>query len=193
MSLQDYLAISRPSNASLDEMREVWETNVFGVVALTQALLPLLRETQGARIVNVSSGMGSLTMNSDPSFPYRAGFGPVDSASKTALNAITLAFAIELEPEGIKVNAVTPGFTKTKLNNYEGTEAVEEGASEIVRVALLGADAPTGRFTRTRPWEPTPGERLSLSAGSILGPHRQGDSALIAREDGPRSCLFSRA
>lgn len=156
MSLSDYLQISRPSNASVAEMREVWETNVFGVVALTQALLPLLRETPGARIVNVSSGMGSLTMNSDPNFPYRAGFGPVYPASKTALNAITLGFAIELEPEGIKVNAVTPGFTKTNLNNYEGTETVEEGASEIVRVALLGAEGPTGQFTHATtgvyPW-----------------------------------------
>lgn len=156
MTLQEYARISRPSNASLDEMRAVWETNVFGVVALTQALLPLLRETPGARIVNVSSGVGSLTRNSDPTFPYRSMFGPIYPASKTALNAITLAFAIELEAEGIKVNAVTPGFTKTHLNNYEGTETVEEGAREIVRVALLGAEGPTGTFTHatmgTIPW-----------------------------------------
>jgi NAD(P)-dependent dehydrogenase (short-subunit alcohol dehydrogenase family) len=113
-------------------------------------MLPLLRQAPAARIVNVSSGAGSLTMNSDPAFAHRSVFGPVYPASKTALNAITLAMAIELEPEGIKVNAVSPGFTKTNLNNYEGTETVEEGAREAVRVALLGPDSPTGTFTR---WE----------------------------------------
>lgn len=156
MSLQDYVAIARASNIPMDEMRAIWDTNVFGVLALTQAMLPLLRDTPGARIVNVSSGVGSLTTNSDPAFPYRSIFGPGYSASKTALNAITLAFAIELEPEGIKVNAVSPGFTKTNLNGYEGTETVEEGAAEAVRVALLGADGPTGTFTHatlgTLPW-----------------------------------------
>jgi NAD(P)-dependent dehydrogenase (short-subunit alcohol dehydrogenase family) len=156
MSLQEYAKISRPSNVPLDEVRAVWETNVFGVLAVTQAMLPLLRETPGARIVNVSSGVGSLTMNSDPAFPYRSFFGPVYPASKTALNAITLAFAIELEPEGIKVNAVSPGFTKTALNGYEGTETLEEGAREAVRVALLGAEGPTGTFSHAKlgalPW-----------------------------------------
>jgi NAD(P)-dependent dehydrogenase (short-subunit alcohol dehydrogenase family) len=156
MSLQEYAKISRPSNVPLDEVRAVWETNVFGVLAVTQALLPLLRDTPGARIVNVSSGVGSLTRNSDPAFPYRPLFGPVYPASKTALNAITLAFAIELEPDGIKVNAVSPGFTKTALNGFEGTESVEEGAAEAVRVALLGPDGPTGTFTHaklgTLPW-----------------------------------------
>ena len=77
-------------------------------------------------------------------------------ASKTALNALTLAMALELEPEGIKVNAVSPGFTKTNLNGYARTETVEEGAREAVCVALLGQDGPTDRFTRwdneTIPW-----------------------------------------
>jgi len=156
MSVEEYAKSTRPSNVSLDEMRAVWETNVFGVVAVYQAMLPLLREAPAARIVNVSSGVGSLTMNSDPAFPYRPIFGPVYPASKTALNAVTLAMAIELEPDGIKVNAVSPGFTKTNLNNYAGTETVEEGAAEAVRVALLGPDSPTGTFTHaklgTLPW-----------------------------------------
>ena len=155
-SIEEYAKTTRPSNVSLDEMRAVWDTNVFGVLAVYQAMLPLLRETPGARIVNVSSGVGSLTTNSDPAFPYRAIFGPVYPASKTALNALTLAMALELEPEGIKVNAVSPGFTKTNLNGYAGTETVEEGAREAVRVALLGRDGPTGRFTRWQneniPW-----------------------------------------
>jgi NAD(P)-dependent dehydrogenase (short-subunit alcohol dehydrogenase family) len=155
-SVEEYVKLTRPSNVSLDEMRAVWETNVFGVMAVYQAMLPLLRETPNARIVNVSSGVGSLTMNSDPASPWRSIFGPVYPASKTALNAITLAMAIELEPAGIKVNAVSPGFTKTNLNNYHGTETVEEGAREAVRVALLGPDSPTGTFTHaklgTLPW-----------------------------------------
>lgn len=155
-SVEDYAKLTRPSNVSLDEVRAVWETNVFGVLAVTQAMLPLLREAPAARIVNVSSGVGSLTRNADPAFPYRAIFGPVYPASKTALNAMTLAIAIELEPTGIKVNAVSPGFTKTNLNGYAGTETVEQGAREAVRVALLGPDGPTGTFTHaelgTIPW-----------------------------------------
>ncbi len=148
-SIEDYSRRTRPSNVSLDEMRAVWDTNVFGVLSVYQAMLPLLRETPGARIVNVSSGVGSLTRNADPEFGYRAMFGPVYPASKTALNAITLAMAIELEPEGIPVNAVSPGFTKTNLNGYAGSETVEQGAREAVRVALLGPDGPTGTFTGT--------------------------------------------
>jgi NAD(P)-dependent dehydrogenase (short-subunit alcohol dehydrogenase family) len=154
--IAEYSKRTRPSNVSLDEMRAVWDTNVFGVLAVYQAMLPLLRETPGARIVNVSSGVGSLTANLDPAFEYRAIFGPVYPASKTALNALTVAMAIELEPEGIKVNAVSPGFTKTNLNGYTGTQTVEEGALEVVRVALQGQDGPTGTLTRwenvTIPW-----------------------------------------
>jgi NAD(P)-dependent dehydrogenase (short-subunit alcohol dehydrogenase family) len=150
LSLQQYGKLGRASNASLDEVRAVWETNVFGVLAVYQAMLPLLRESTDARIVNVSSGVGSLTMNADPAFPYRAMFGPGYSASKTALNAITLAMAIELEGTNVKVNTVSPAFTKTNLNGYEGTESVEDGSREVVRVALLGPDGPSGTFTR---WE----------------------------------------
>ena len=155
-TIEEYAKSTRPSNVSLDEVRAVWETNVFGVLAVYQAMLPLLREAPAARIVNLSSGVGSLTMNSDPAYSYRGLFGPVYPASKTALNAMTLAMAIELEQLGIKVNAVSPGFTKTNLNNYAGTETVEEGAAEAVRVALLGPDGPTGTFTHaklgTLPW-----------------------------------------
>lgn len=155
-SVEDHARSTRPSSVSIDEMRAVWDTNVFGVLAVYQAMLPLLRAAPHARIVNVSSGVGSLTANSDPAFPYRAIFGPVYPASKTALNALTVAMAIELEPEGIKVNAVSPGFTKTNLNGYAGTETVEDGAREAVRVALLGPDGPTGMFTHATlgvlPW-----------------------------------------
>ena len=155
-SVEEYAKTTRPSNVSLDEMRAVWETNVFGVLALYQAMLPLLRKAPHARIVNVSSGVGSLTTNSNAEYGYRSIFGPVYPASKTALNALTVAMAIELEKEGIKVNAVSPGYTKTNLNGYSGPETVEQGAREAVRVALLGPDGPTGTFTRwqneTIPW-----------------------------------------
>ena len=146
-SLEEVSQSGRPSVASLDEVRAVFETNVFGVIAVTQAMLPLLREAPAARIVNVSSGSGSLTRNADPNNPRRGMFGAVDSPSKTALNAITLAFAIELEPTGIKVNAAAPGFTATDLNNFEGTRTVRQAAREPVRLALLGPDGPTGTFS----------------------------------------------
>jgi NAD(P)-dependent dehydrogenase (short-subunit alcohol dehydrogenase family) len=156
MSVAEYAKLTRPSNVSLDEVRAIWETNVFGVLAVTQALLPLLREAPEARIVNVSSGVGSLTRASDPANPIHAIFGPGYAASKTALNAMTLAMAIELESTGIKVNAASPGFTKTNLNAYAGTETVEEGAREAVRLALLGPDGPTGTFSHATlgrlPW-----------------------------------------
>jgi NAD(P)-dependent dehydrogenase (short-subunit alcohol dehydrogenase family) len=152
VSIEEHIKSSAPSNVSLDEVRAVWETNVFGVLAVYQAMLPLLRNSSDARIVNVSSGLGSLTRNADPAFPYRAFFGPVYPASKTALNAITLAMMIELESTGIKVNLVSPAFTSTNLNGYAGIESVEDGSREVVRVALLGPDGETGTFTG---WEAT--------------------------------------
>ncbi len=152
LSLQEYAKITLASNASLDEIRAVWETNVFAVLAVYQAMLPLLRKSADARIVNVSSGVGSLAMNADPTFPYHAYYGPVYPASKAALNAMTLAMMVELEPTGIKVNLVSPAFTSTNLNGYAGIESVEDGSREVVRVALHGPDGPTGTFTR---WENT--------------------------------------
>jgi NAD(P)-dependent dehydrogenase (short-subunit alcohol dehydrogenase family) len=145
-SFEEGLAAGRASIVPLEQVRGVWETNVFGVLAVTQALLPLLREAPQARIVNVSSGVGSLARNLDPSYPYRAAFGPTYAASKTALNAITVAFAIELESTNIKVNAASPGFTSTALNHFQGIETVEQGSRNVVRVAL-DTDGPTGTFT----------------------------------------------
>lgn len=152
----DYAKVTRASVVPLEEMRAVWETNVFGVLAVYQAMLPLLRATPGARIVNVSSGGGSLTVASNPQLPYRSHFSPLYSVSKTALNGLTVAMAIELEADGIPVNAVSPGFTRTAMNAYEGTETVEEGAAEAVRLSLLPPGGPTGGFTHatfgTIPW-----------------------------------------
>ena len=144
------------SRVSLEEMRTVWNTNVFGPLAVYQAMLPLLQESTDARIVNVSSGVGSLASNADPTYRYRAYYSPLYPASKAALNAVTLAMMIELEPTNIKINLVSPAFTATNLNGFAGSESVEDGAREVVRVALLGPDGPTGTFTRwenqTIPW-----------------------------------------
>jgi NAD(P)-dependent dehydrogenase (short-subunit alcohol dehydrogenase family) len=146
-TVEENAARRKASNVSLDELRAVWETNVFGVLAVYQSMLPLLRESSDARIVNVSSGVGSLTYNADPAYQYRAIYGPVYPASKTALNAITLAIMIEFESSGIKVNLVSPAFTKTNLNGFAGTESLKDGSREVVRVALLGPNGPTGTFT----------------------------------------------
>jgi NAD(P)-dependent dehydrogenase (short-subunit alcohol dehydrogenase family) len=144
--LAELVKAGRPSVAALDEVRAIFDTNLFGVIAVTQAMLPLLREAPAARIVNVSSSTGSLTWNSNPANPHRAMFGAY-SWSKTALNALTIALASDLESAGIKVNAACPGFTATDLNNFEGTRTVQQAAREPVRLALLDANGPTGTYS----------------------------------------------
>jgi NAD(P)-dependent dehydrogenase (short-subunit alcohol dehydrogenase family) len=133
-------------DASLDDVRTLFETNVFGVIAVTQAMLPLLREAPAGRIVITGSSGASLTLNSDPSNAHRRMFGNY-SASKTAAHAVMLALALALEGTNIKVNAACPGFTSTALNNFNGTRSAEEGAREPVRLALIGDDGPTGTFS----------------------------------------------
>lgn len=134
------------TTAPLEDVRAVFETNVFGVIAVTQAMLPLLREAPAGRIVITASSGGSLALNSDPANPHRAMFGNY-SVSKAAAHAVMLAFAIPLESTNIKVNAACPGFTSTALNNFHGTRTLEQGAREPVRLALIGADGPTGTFS----------------------------------------------
>ncbi|MDI1484634.1 SDR family oxidoreductase [Polyangium sp. y55x31] len=137
----------RPSTAPIADIRSVFETNVFGVIAVTQAMLPLLREAPAGRIVNVSSGAGSLTRITDPAYaPHWVG-GVAYGPSKTALNAVTVAFALELSDTPIKVNAVCPGYTATDFNAHSGPRTVEQAAREPVRLALLGLDGPTGTFS----------------------------------------------
>lgn len=146
-SLAEIVATGRASVASLHEVRAVFEANAFGVIAVTQAMLPLLRAAPAGRIVNISSGRASLALAADLSETRRrAMFGVTYAASKAALNAITLAFAIELEATRIKVNAVAPGFTATDMNRGEGRHTVEQAAREPVRLALLDADGPSGGF-----------------------------------------------
>lgn len=134
------------SVASIDEVRAVWDTNVFGTLAITQALLPLLHNGPAARIVNLTSALGSLTLHADPHSPFRGGLDVIYASSKTALNAISLSLAIELENSNIKVNLVSPGFASTQLTNFQGTQTPKEAAEEPIRVALE-EDGPSGRFT----------------------------------------------
>lgn len=135
-----------PSQTTLDDVRAVFETNVFGVIAMTQAMLPLLRRAPAGRIVNLSSGVGSLSRITDPGYPYPGVGGVAYGPSKTALNAVTVAFAQELKDTAIKVNAVCPGYTATDLNQHRGPRTVEQAARAPVRLATLPADGPTGRF-----------------------------------------------
>jgi len=135
-----------PSRVSLDAVRRTYETNVFGVIRTTQALLPLLRRSDAGRIVNLSSGLGSLTRNSDPTWDYASVKFLAYNSSKTAVNAITVQFAYELRTTPIKVNAADPGYVATDMNRNQGVRSVEQGAATPVRLALLPADGPTGGY-----------------------------------------------
>jgi NAD(P)-dependent dehydrogenase (short-subunit alcohol dehydrogenase family) len=136
-----------PSTASLGAVERTLRTNFFGPIAVTQALLPLLRKAPAARIVNVSSGLGSLTQNGDPNyFGAFAKFLGYNS-SKAALNMLTVQLAYELRDTPIKVNSADPGYTATDLNDNRGTQTVEEGSAETVRLALLPDDGPTGTYS----------------------------------------------
>ncbi|WP_315707632.1 SDR family oxidoreductase [Brenneria uluponensis] len=143
-----------PGSANLDAVRRIVDTNFFGTLAVTQAMLPLLKKSIPARIVNVSSGLGSLTLYSDPNWeyaPYRLiGYG----AAKAAVNMLTVQLAAELRDAGIKVNAADPGFTATDLNGYRGHQTIPQGAAEAIRLALLDDDGPTGAFFSAEGREP---------------------------------------
>lgn len=140
-----------PAVLTADDVRTVFETNVFGVIAVTQAMLPLLERSAAGRIVNISSTLGSLAAASDPdrntsSAAYATSVGLAYSTSKTALNAVTICFANQLRATSIKVNAACPGHVATDLNGFAGRRTVEQGAREPVRLATLDADGPTGGF-----------------------------------------------
>jgi NAD(P)-dependent dehydrogenase (short-subunit alcohol dehydrogenase family) len=132
------------AEVTADLMRASFETNVFGVVRVTHAFLPLLRESEAPVIVNVSSGLASLARVSDPGTPAYAYPGVAYPASKAAVNMVTVQFA-KAFPE-MRINAVEPGFTATDLNGRTGTQTVEEGAEIIVRMAQVAPDGPTGGY-----------------------------------------------
>jgi NAD(P)-dependent dehydrogenase (short-subunit alcohol dehydrogenase family) len=133
-------------DATAEQMRRTYDVNVFGVVAVTRACIPLLRRSAAGRVVNLTSPLGSLTMISDPGTDVSRVGLLAYSSSKTALNAITALYANALREAGIRVNAVNPGFVATDLNGHRGDRTPEEGAEAPVRLALLGADDPTGAF-----------------------------------------------
>ncbi|GAA3549510.1 SDR family NAD(P)-dependent oxidoreductase [Nonomuraea rosea] len=125
-------------------MRTLFETNVFGVVRVTHAFLPLLRRSAAPVIVNVSSGLGSMARITAEGTPTYAYPGVAYPASKVAVNMITVQYAKAFP--GIRINAVEPGYTATDLNANTGTQTVEEGAEIIVRMAQIGPDGPTGGY-----------------------------------------------
>ncbi|MGW6919218.1 SDR family oxidoreductase [Kitasatospora sp. NPDC054939] len=136
-----------PSSVDLDMVRAVFETNVFGVIAVTNAMLPLLRRSPVPRIVNVSSHAASLSLTGDPDGPFAALLpSAAYSPSKSALSALTVQYAHELRKDGVLVNAVAPGFVDTDSNNHTGFLTVAQGAATVVRLATLDADGPTAGF-----------------------------------------------
>lgn len=144
-----------PSEVRMQDMKAVYDVNLFGPVRVTQALLPLLKKADQARIVMMSSGVGSLTLITDPTSIYSTVNLLDYTSSKVALNAVTVSFAKELEPLGIKVNAVEPGHVRTDLNGNSGVLTPEEGATTVIKMALLGSDGPTAGFFGShgrQPW-----------------------------------------
>jgi NAD(P)-dependent dehydrogenase (short-subunit alcohol dehydrogenase family) len=133
-----------PSECEIENLRKTFETNVFGLFAVTKAFLPLLRKSRAARIVNVTSALGSLATMGDTQRLENKFLAY--SASKAAVNMMTVALARELAGTAIKVNSAAPGYTATEMNNYSGTQTIEEGAVASVRLATLADDGPTGSF-----------------------------------------------
>jgi NAD(P)-dependent dehydrogenase (short-subunit alcohol dehydrogenase family) len=134
------------TSASIEMIKEVYNTNVFGVIEVTQAFLDLLRQSPAPRIVNVTSGLGSLTLHNDPTWKYYHVKGAAYQPSKAALNAYTIMLAYELRDTPFKVNAVDPGYTATDFNHHSGPGTVQEAAARLVKAATLGPDGPTSQF-----------------------------------------------
>ncbi|WP_020599441.1 SDR family oxidoreductase [Spirosoma panaciterrae] len=126
--------------------RQVYETNVFGVISTTQAFIDLLKASPDPRIVNVTSGLGSLTLHNDPTWKYYHVKGACYTASKAALNAYTIVLAYELRDTPFKVNAVDPGYTATDFNHHRGSGTVPDAAARLVKAATLPPDGLTGQF-----------------------------------------------
>jgi NAD(P)-dependent dehydrogenase (short-subunit alcohol dehydrogenase family) len=135
-----------PTTLNTQTIRKVFDTNFFGTINVTMAFLNLLKNSDEPRIVNVTSGLASLTLHSDPSWKYYNSKGGAYGPSKTALNAYTVALAHELRDSNFKINAVDPGFTASDFNNYRGTGSIPHAAKIIVKYATIGADGPTGKY-----------------------------------------------
>lgn len=144
-----------PSKLSMEDVKATYDVNLFGPIRVTQAFAPLLKATGDARIVMMGSGVGSLTLITDPTSLFSTVNLLAYSSSKVALNAVTVAFAKEFEPFGMKVNAVEPGHVRTDLNGNSGFVTPEEGAVIAIKMALIEQDGPTGGFFGShgrQPW-----------------------------------------
>lgn len=144
-----------PTTASVEAVRRIMDTNFIGTLAVTRAMLPLLRQSSAARIVNLSTSLGSLAINGDPDSPYYSQRLIGYNASKAALNMLTVQLAEELRGTPITVNSVSPGFVKTDLTGHHGFMTPEEGARLPVEYALLSESSPSGRFVEpdgATPW-----------------------------------------
>ena len=137
---------AKPSGVDLAKVREVYETNVFGPMAMTQTMLPLLRKSKHGRIVNVSSSLGSLALASQPDSPMSQFVVLGYNTSKSALNSMTVQFANELKDTPIKVNAICPGYCATDINGNSGPRTAAQGAVAAIQYATLGDDGPTGGY-----------------------------------------------
>ena len=148
------------SSTKIEALQQVFDTNFFGAISVTQTFLELLKKSDSPRISNITSGLGSLTLHSDPGWQYYdvklAGY----TTSKAALNAYTIVLAYELRDLPFKVNVIDPGYTATDFNHHNGPGTVESAAKFIVKHTLTAADAPTGKFfsndiqdgTEVSPW-----------------------------------------
>ncbi|WP_307532972.1 SDR family oxidoreductase [Pedobacter sp. W3I1] len=139
-------AMQNALETDISVFKQVFETNFFGVIAVTQTFINLLKQSSEPRIVNVTSGLGSLALHNDPTWKYYS-VKPVDYvSSKAALNAYTIVLANNLQGTPFKVNAVDPGYTATDFNHHSGPGTVPDAAARIVKAATLGPDGPTGQF-----------------------------------------------
>lgn len=132
--------------ANIDQFKQVFETNLYGVVRVTQTFIDLLHRSPQPRIVNVSSSGCSLTLHCNPNWKYYTHKAALYPASKAALNMYTINLAYELKDTPFKVNAVCPGFVATDFNGHRGTGTVQEAGTRISKYAMIGADGPTGKF-----------------------------------------------
>ena len=133
-------------NTTIDQFKATYDSNVYGVVRVTQAFIDLLKISSNPRIVNVSSSQGSITLHSDPSYKYYDYKAAAYLSSKSAMNMYTVVLAYELKHTNFKVNAVCPGYTKTDFNGHRGPGTVEDAGKRIVKYALIDNDGPTGKF-----------------------------------------------
>ena len=133
-------------DAGMDQFKQVFETNVYGVARVTQAFIDILQKSPQPRIVNVSSSGCSLTLHSDPTWKYYSHKAAIYPASKAAMNMYTINLAYELRDTPFKVNAVCPGFVATDFNGHRGTGTVQEAGTRISKYAMIGEDGPTGKF-----------------------------------------------